>query len=279
MTIRFNATRLWDDATLALVLLLIAVAFVFFVMPVAVLAAMSFDNREYLAPFPPEEWSLRWYARFFSERYYLMGLRTSLLVSGIATLISCVLGVSAALVIDRHDFRGRDLVLALFLSPLIVPSVVIGFALLNFYSRIGVFDGFTRLIGGHVLMTLPFLVRATLASLAGIPKSLSEAAQALGATEQQAFWKVTFPLARTGIIAGAVVAFAFSFDDVSMSLFLSDPKAYTLPVAMVSMMRSNFDLALAAASMLFVAVTVVIVVILDRIVGLDRVVGQGMYRP
>jgi putative spermidine/putrescine transport system permease protein len=278
VAVTLKMTRLCDDAMLVLVLLMVAATVAFFLMPLIVLAALSFDNREYLAPFPPDTWSLRWYAKFFSERYYLAGLRTSILTSGIATLISSVLGVSAAVVIDRHRFRGKELVLAFFLSPLAVPSVVVGFALLNFYSRIGIFDGFARLIGGHVLMTIPFIVRATLASLAGIPRSLPEAALALGATERQAFWEVTFPLARTGIIGGAIVAFAFSFDDVSMSLFLSDPKAYTLPVAMVSMMRSNFDLAIAAASMLFVAITILIVIMLDRIVGLDRIIGQGMYR-
>jgi putative spermidine/putrescine transport system permease protein len=261
-----------------LVVLMAAAAFVFLLMPIAVLAVLSFDDRAYLGPFPPEAWSLRWYARFFSENYYLIGLRTSVLVSGIATVVSCLLGVSAAVAIDRHDFRGKDFVLAFFLSPLIVPSVVIGFALLNFYARVGLFDGFTRLVGGHVLMTLPFVLRATLASLAGIPKSLTEAALALGATERQAFREVTLPLARTGVTAGAIVAFAFSFDDVSMSLFLGDPRAYTLPVAMVSMMRSNFDLALAAASMLFVSVAILAVIALDWVVGLDRVAGEGMYR-
>lgn len=274
-----NLTRLLDDAVLLLVLLLVGATFVFFLLPLVVLTALSFDNREYLGPFPPDAWSLRWYVKFFSEPYYLAGLRTSLLVSGLATLISSVFGVSAAFVIDRYRFRGKELVLAFFLSPLTVPSVVIGFALLNFYSRIGIFDGFARLVGGHVLMTIPFIVRATLASLVGVPRSLPEAAMALGATERQAFWEVTFPLARTGIIGGAIVAFAFSFDDVSMSLFLSDPRAYTLPVAMVSMMRSNFDLAIAAASMLFVVTTILIVMVLDRLVGLDRLIGQGMYRP
>lgn len=270
--------RLWDDAMFGLALVLVAAALAFLLMPLLVLAALSFDSRDYLGPFPPDGWSLKWYAKFFSEPYYLKGLWTSILTSSIATMISLALGVSAAFVIDRYRFPGKNIVSAFFLAPLTVPSVVVGFALLNFYSRIGVFDGFARLIGGHVLMTIPFIVRATLAALAGIPRSLPEAALALGATEHQAFWEVTFPLARTGIIGGAVVAFAFSFDDVSMSLFLSDPKAYTLPVAMVGMMRSNFDLAIAAASMLLVAVTFLIVALLDRVVGLDRAIGQGMYR-
>jgi putative spermidine/putrescine transport system permease protein len=271
--------RLVDDALALPVWASVVAVVCFFLMPLVVLIAMSFDSREYLGPFPPDSWSLRWYARFFSEPYYLNGLRTSVLTSVIATAISLGLGVSAAFVIDHYRFRGKDWLLAFFLSPLIVPSVVIGFALLNFYSRIGVFDSFARLVGGHVLVTVPFVVRATLASLSGIPRSLPEAALALGATERQAFWEVTFPLAKPGIAGGAIVAFAFSLDDVSMSLFLSDPKAYTLPVAMVSMMRSNFDLTIAAASMLFVATATLLVILLDRAIGLERVIGQGLYRP
>ena len=121
-------------------------------------------------------------------------------------------------------------------------------------------------------------VRATLAGLVGIRPSFTEAALSLGANERQAFWKVTFPLARTGIVAGAVFAFAFSFDDVAVSLFLVDPGSVTLPVALVSMMRANFDLTIAAASVLLMGFTVVLIFVLDRVVGLDTVVGQGIYR-
>ena len=115
---------------------------------------------------------------------------------------------------------------------------------------VGLYDGFSRLLGGHVIVTIPYTIRATLASLVGIRRTMIEAALSLGANERQVFWNITFPLAKTGIVAGAVFAFALSLDDVAVSLFLADPKTYTLPVALISMMRANFDLTIAAASVI-----------------------------
>ncbi|MGI9413599.1 MAG: ABC transporter permease, partial [Hyphomicrobiales bacterium] len=100
----------------------------------------------------------------------------------------------------------------------------------------------------------------------------------LGANERQAFWDVTFPLARTGMVAGAVFAFAFSMDDVAVSLFLTSPETYTLPVAMVSMMRTNFDLTIAAASVVLMLFTLGLIMLLEWIVGLERLIGGGVFR-
>ncbi len=238
--------RRWiDDIGQGVVLAVIAVTLLFLIAPIVVSIMMSFDGREYLGKFPPPDYSFHWYQNFFSDTYYLAGLRTSLILAVIATVVSTTAGVSAAIVLERYEFRGKQALEALFLSPLVVPAVVIGFALLLFFALIGVFDGFTRLIGAHIIITFPYTVRTTLAGLVGIRRSMTEAAMSLGANELQAFWDVTFPLARTGIVAGAVFAFAFSMDDVAVSLFLTSPDTYTLPVAMVSMMRTNFDFSVA----------------------------------
>lgn len=270
--------RYVDDIGFWVVMAVLTVTFVFLVAPIVVSIMMSFDGRSYLGKFPPPEYSTRWFANFFSDAYYLRGLKTSLVIAVIATTVSTSAGVSAAIVLDRYEFPGKQALEALFLSPLVVPAVVIGFALLLFFALIGVFDGFTRLLGGHIIITLPYTVRTTLAGLVGIRKTLTEAAMSLGATERQAFWDVTFPLARTGIVAGAVFAFAFSMDDVAVSLFLTSPGTYTLPVAMVSMMRTNFDLTIAAAAVVLMLFTVGLIFILDWIVGLDKLIGRGVFR-
>ena len=214
---------------------------------------------------------MRWYEKFFTDAYFLNGLKTSVILASIAALVSTLVGVTAALVLDRYEFPGKEALAAFFLSPLIVPAVVIGFALLLFFAMLGIFDGFPRLMGGHIIITIPYSVRTTLAGLVGIRKSL-------GANERQAFWEITFPLAKTGIVAGAVFAFAFSMDDVAVSMFLTDPKAYTLPVAMISSMRANFDMTISAAAVLLVVMTLVLLFVLDRVVGLDKLIGQGVYR-
>jgi ABC-type spermidine/putrescine transport system permease subunit I len=119
---------------------------------------------------------------------------------------------------------------------------------------------------------------ATLAGLTGIRPSLREAAMTLGASERQVFWDITFPLAKTGIVAGCVFAFASSLDDVAVSVFLYDPDSYTLPIALISYMRANFDLSVASAAVFLAAITFVLVLVLDRAVGLDKIMGQGIYR-
>ena len=260
------------------ILIAIVITVVFLFAPIIVSILMSFDARSYLGRFPPTEFSFQWYARFFSDTYYLTGLRTSLLIATIAASVSTCAGVCAAIVLDRYDFPGKQALETVFLSPLVIPAVVIGFALLLFFALIGVFQGYPRLLAGHIIITFPYTVRTTLAGLTGIRRTLTEAAMTLGANERQAFWDVTFPLARTGIVAGAIFAFAFSMDDVAVSLFLTSPSTYTLPVAMVSMMRTNFDLTIAAASVVLMLFTIGLIIVLDWIVGLERLIGGGVYR-
>jgi putative spermidine/putrescine transport system permease protein len=257
---------------------MIVVSVLFLLLPLALTLSMSFDARDYLGAFPPPALSLRWYAKFFSDPYLLKGLQTSFQLAGLAALFATALGVSAAVALHRMPTRPAQLLMSLFLSPLIVPGVVIGFALLIFYARTGVESTFLRLLGGHVLITFPYAIRTVLAALAGIRPSLTEVAQSLGAGPTRTFWTVTFPLARTGIAAGAIFAFVFSLDDVAVSLFLSDPERYTLPVALVSMLHANFDLTIAAVAVLIMTTAIVLMLLLDWLAGLDRVVGAGYYK-
>ena len=258
--------------------LLLAVVVLFLILPIATSVLLSFDDRQFLGAFPPTRFSLRWYRSFLENPTYLDGLVTSLKLAALSTLISTAAGACIAYVLAAPQWRARGMLETLFLSPKFVPTVVIGFSILGFASAIQVFDAFTRLIMGHVIITIPFTVRATLASLVGIRRSLVEAAVSLGAPEWRAFLDVTLPLARTGIVAGGLMAFVLSFDEVAVSLFLSDAFTQTLPIALVAEMRANLNLTVAAVSTVFAAVTVLIVFFLDRTVGLDRVVGQGIYR-
>jgi putative spermidine/putrescine transport system permease protein len=250
----------------------------FLLLPLALTLAMSFDARDYLGAFPPPTLSLRWYTKFFSDPYLLKGLQTSVQLAALAALFATALGLSAAVALERMPRRQAQLLGALFLSPLIVPGVVVGFALLIFYARVGVESTFLRLLGAHVLITFPYAIRTVLAALGGIRPSLPEVAQSLGAGPTRVFWTVTFPLARTGIAAGAIFAFVFSLDDVAVSLFLSDPERYTLPVALVSMLHANFDLTIAAVAVLIMGSSIALMLLLDWVAGLDRVVGAGYYK-
>ena len=274
----FMSARGLDDGFRLLGELMIGVIVCFLLIPIVVTTVMAFDARAYLGPLPPPALSFRWFEQFFSDDYFLRGLGTSIQLAGASVTVSLLVGVATAIGVDRATFRGKEALTSLFLSPLIVPPIVTGFALLLFLSQMGLVKGFARLLCGHIIITVPYTIRATLAGLSGIDRSLTEAALSLGATERRAFWDVTFPLARTGIVSGGIFAFAISMDDVAVSIMLTDANTYTLPVALISSMRANFDLSIAAASVMLMAVTLVLILILDRFVGLNRVIGQGVFR-
>jgi putative spermidine/putrescine transport system permease protein len=267
-----------DQAAGGVFRILLIVTVLFLVVPIVVSAILSFDDREFIGPFPPTSFSLRWYRSFLQNPSYVDGLFVSLKLALLSTAISAIAGAGTAFVLAEARWRGRAFVEMLFLSPRFVPTVVVGFAMLGFASALHIFDAFTRLVMGHIVITIPFTVRATLAGLVGLRRSLTEAAISLGASPWRAFLDITMPLARTGIIAGILMAFALSFDEVAVSIFLTDAYTQTLPVALVAEMHANLNLTVAAVSTIFATIAVLIVLFLDRAVGLDNIVGRGMYR-
>ncbi len=156
-----------------------------------------------------------------------------------ATLMTTALGLPAAVGIVRYRFPGRELVNAFVLSPLVLPSVVIGIAMLQFYNQISVGATFAGLVLGHVVITLPYAVRLIAAGMTGLDPNAERAAQSLGASPISAFCRVTLPVVFPAILAGAVFAFITSFDDVSISLFLATPRMVTLPVRIFAFWTSR----------------------------------------
>ncbi len=252
----------------------VLVTVLFLLVPLVVACVLSFDDRSFLGPFPPREWSLRWYRGFLDNPAYMDGFWMSVQVALAAGAAATIIGTLAALAVSDPRLPGRAVWEALFLSPKFVPTVVIGFSLLVFTARIGIFDPFTRLVLGHTIITLPFTMRAVLASLIGLRRSHMEAAMSLGATEARALWDVAVPAARSGIVAGAAMAFVLSFDEVAVSLFLSDAFTQTLPIALVAEMRANLNLTIAAVSTVFLAATLLLVLLLDRLIGIERLAGD-----
>lgn len=276
-TIR-RSKRIGDAFYRGSVGLLLVCCVVFLLAPLVVVIALSFDGRSYLGSFPPTSLSLQWYHRFFNTDLYMNGLWTSLRVSVLSVSISLTTGVAAAVGLHYAKFPGRNLLLSFFLAPLIVPTVVIGSSLLLFLGAIDITNGLVRLVAGHVLITLPYCIRTTLAALRNLPPSFIEVAMSLGARPWSTFWTVTFPLIKRGIVAGGIFSFAMSLDDVTVSLFLVEAPYYTLPVALLTEMRANFDLTIAAVGAMLAVVTACLIFLLDRIVGIDRLFGRGVYR-
>jgi len=247
------------------------------VVPVLYAVAMSIDPRPYIGPFPPPGISFRWYRQFFGDDRYMRALGTSLALAFTAGFVSTVLGTLAALGLSHAPGRRRALAGGMFSMPQLVPHVVLGFALLLTLAAAGWGGGFLALLCAHGIITLPYVVRSVGAALVGLRPSLIEAAMSLGATRAQATWDIILPLTRTGIVVGFVFALAVSLDEVAASVFLTVPGTTTLPVMLFSDMAASFDLTIAAAAAVMMGLCLASVLVLDRLVGLERLLGGGTY--
>jgi putative spermidine/putrescine transport system permease protein len=246
-----------------LVLWLLAGLVMFYILaPLAVIVAASFGTTGYVA-FPPQGLSLQWYAQALANPRYVNGFLTSLRIAAIVTVLSGTIGVAAAYALVRYPFRGARLVESLFLSPLVLPGLVLAVALTIFFARNPVAAGTNRLILAHLTICVPCVIRVVIPVLQRFDRSIEEAALNLGASPVAAFFLVTLPVVRPGVLAGAALAFIMSFDEVDMAVFLASPREQPLTVALYSAVQLAFDPTLAAVSALLIMLTFSIMVVLQ----------------
>jgi len=240
-------------------------------LPLWIVVLASF-NPDPTLTVPPSGFSLAWYANALARPTLLASFRFSLLLAGLATGLALATGVLAAFALVRFRFRGRDAFQAALMSPLIVPQVVLGMGFLILLSASGVYRSFPGLLLLHYVLTVPYTVRVLSASLQRFPLSLEEAAMSLGATRLRAFWSVTLPVVRPGVIAAGIFAFVTSFDNFTASQFLVWDRT-TLPVELYAYIRTENDPTPAAVSAILVLLTTGLVLAMDRWVGLETVTG------
>jgi len=234
-------------ATMALVL-------AYLVFPILIVVPLSFSSAKFLS-FPPPGVSTQWYAAFFGSDAWLSAAWTSIWVASGVTVLAVLLGTPAAIGLHRGRFPGRGVVRALFLSPLIVPGIIVAIGTYFVYARFGLVGRPIALVLAHTCIAVPFVVINVGAALHGVDRRLEQAAQNLGASPFATFWQVTLPLIRPGIFAGAVFAFITSFDELLIALFLSGSTAVTLPRRMFDQIRFDIDPTIAAVSAMLIFTT------------------------
>lgn len=246
--------------------------YVIMIVPILFVVTTAFSAGSTLR-FPPEGFSLRWFAAAVTYDPFMESLVSSLELALGATALALLLGVPVTLAVHRGKLPGRGLVEGLFLSPLIVPELVVGLALYQ-QLMIGLgLNNITALLVGHTSLMLPYAVRVTGASLALLDPAVEEAARGLGASPLRAFRTVTLPMLRPGIFSAALLGFVTSFNNVPLSLLLQDRDFQTLPVTMLDYVQQSYDPQIAAMATLILAGTVVIAVIAERAVGFARIFG------
>ncbi len=241
--------------------------------PVLVVVVISFSADNFII-FPPSGFSLRWYERLLGHEALMAGLRLSAMIAAVVTVLSLAIGVPAAYGIARGQLPGAAALKAFFLAPLLLPTLVIGLALLMALQPLRLTATLTGLALGHMVVTIPFVIRLMVTTFSTLPDEVEAAARSLGASPWRVFRRVTLPLALPGVAAAAFLSFLLSFDETVISLFLSGPRASTLPVEMVRYVEGRTDPLVAALSVVLIAGTLLIVLAVDRIAGLTRVVGR-----
>ena len=242
--------------------------YAFLLAPIVVVVAASFNAGAFLT-FPPQGLSLRWYVTFFENEVFMRAIRTSLFVALITTVISGTIGTAAALYAVQFAGRLKEAVRLAMLAPLLLPEVLTAIALLFFVYAIGI--GTRTMVGmiaGHVLITLPFVFINVSAALESFDPSWDLAARSLGADRLTRFRRIMLPLIKSGVIGGCLFAFIISFDTFTISFMLKGIGTSTLPIQLFDYLRTNFTPEAAAVSSLSIALTVAVVLVTEKLLGL-----------
>jgi putative spermidine/putrescine transport system permease protein len=243
---------------------LTALVLLFLVAPILIIVPLSFSSGSFFH-YPLPGFSMRWYHDFFTSSFWLPSVWNSLIVGSAATILATVLGTLAALGIWRSRFPGQALVLALLISPMVVPSIIVAVGVYFAFAPLGLTDGYSGLILAHTTLAVPFVVVTVLATLSGFDRTLLRAAASLGATPMTTFRRVTLPLILPGVLSGAVFAFAASFDEVVVALLLAGPGQRTLPRQMFAGINDNISLTITAAATMLIAVSLVLMVAVGQL--------------
>jgi putative spermidine/putrescine transport system permease protein len=249
----------------------------FIILPAVVVGIAAFNDKALLS-FPPQQWSLRWFANALSYRDFQTGFRNGLIVTLSSSLIALVIGSSFAFVLDRYEFRAKQLIEGLLLAPLVVPHFTVGLGFLILAAQIGLSRGYAIVVACHVILVLPFVLRSVYISLRNLDQRLELAAASLGAVPGRVIWTVTLPLLAPGLFSGWLFAAILSFNEFTASLFVTAQRTQTLPVAMYNYVREYADPTMAALSVIFIVVTATLLTIANVFLGLGKVLNVEQAR-
>jgi putative spermidine/putrescine transport system permease protein len=260
-----------ERATRALSWIVAAAVVVFLLGPLVVTVVVSFTSSS-IYTLPPPEWSLRWYEALARKSALADAVWLSVQIALLSTAASLVLGTAAAMAVVRGQFRGREAIATFAVSPLMMPGLVVGVAMLQFFREIGLRDAWTSLLIAHVIVTLPFVVRTLLAALESFDFTLLDAARTLGLSYPKAVLEVLAPNLAPAFLTSGLFAFLASMDNYPISIFLTDARNKTLPIKMLQYLEEQPDPTLAAISTGLILLALAALAIGSRSVGLNRMI-------
>jgi len=239
-------------------------ALVFLIAPVLVIVPLAFNADPYFT-YPIHEYTLKWFVEFFTNETWRVSVRNSFVIALAATFIATTLGTLAAVGLMHRNLPGRALITAILVSPMIVPIVIIAVGAYFFYSTLGIANSLTGIILAHAVLGTPFVLITVSATLAGFDLSLVRAARVLGASPWTAFRRITLPIIWPGVFSGALFAFATSFDEVVVVLFLGSVEQRTIPRQMWTGLREQLSPTILAAAVVMILISVAMLLTLEAL--------------
>ena len=241
--------------------------FFFLLSPLVIIVGSALSDTSYLT-FPPQGLTLHWFQNIFEISAFRRTMITSFTLAVGGTALSMLIGIPAAYALARYRVEIPRFLGNVYVLPILIPEIVLGFSLMKSVATGLGLPIITSLLIGHALLVLPYCVRVVGASLNSFDFSIEEAAVSLGCPRWKAFFTVVLPNIRAGVIAGFILAFITSLNDVSISIFLTGPGVSTLPIQLLAHMEQFFDPTIASVSVLLMLVTVAVMAIVERTLGL-----------
>lgn len=251
--------------------LITALIYVFLIGPLIIIMLASFSDTAALI-FPGKGFTFKWYAQVFTIGAFRDATILSIVIALSATLIALLLGVPAAYALNRFRFPGKELIKTIFLSPVLIPVIVLGFMMLRYIVNQYNLSVIPSLLIGHTLLSIPYVMRVVTSSLANFDFSTEEAAGSLGATKIYAFFNIVLPNIKSGIASACIMAVINSFNNVSLSAFLTGPGVSMLPIEIMNYVEYHFDPTIAALATILMLVTLGVMLLIERTLGLESVV-------
>ena len=242
----------------------------FLVLPAIVVTISAFNDKAILS-FPPQAWSMRWFAKAIAYQDFRQGFHNGLIVTAWSSSAALMVGAMFAFVLNRYRLRFKGFVEGVLLSPLIIPHFTVGLGFLILAAQIGWSRSFAVVIVCHVILVLPFVLRSVYVSLRNLDQSYERAAASLGASPLRVMVTITLPLLLPGLVSGWLFAAMLSFNEFTASLFVTAQRTQTLPVAMYNYVREFADPSMAALSVMYIAGTAALIIFANTYLGLGKV--------
>ncbi|ALS23911.1 MULTISPECIES: ABC transporter permease [Paenibacillus] len=255
-------------------MLITVLVIVYILLPLLVIIPASFTRASFPS-FPPQGFSFQWYVMLLDRPEFIEAFLNSTKFALLASLISVMLGTLAALALAKYDMPGKTYLVSLLTAPLTVPQLVLGVALLIYFTPMLLAGTSTGFLIAHIIICVPYVVRFVITGLSGFDYTLERAAMILGAKPITVFWKVTLPLIRPAILSGALFSFLTSFDNVTVSLFMVSPGMRTLPLEVFSQMQDAYSPLIASVSGIVIFISAALILVLEKIHGVGRMIGKS----